>query len=138
MKKFVKSYPLEVGGVPQRDLIDNLFQQFLLINQRKIDKLGKLSQSGLKVTLLRLGNFHTYIRKKNVMRSLMTSLFVFISSSENRMYFREKNIFSSKYFYLGCVFISNTGDDREQKAPCNSLNLVLRRKLRHDFIFGIP
>ena len=55
-------------------------------------------------------------------------------------------VFSSKYFELGCVFISNTGKDREQGIPkrrfrpgssLQQVNLVFRRKLHHDFIFGI-
>ena len=59
--------------------------------QRKRDKSGELSQSGLRVILLRLGNFHTYIRKKDA----MTSLFVFILLSEEWMYFPEKKLLSS-------------------------------------------
>ena len=47
----------------------------------------------------------------------MTSLFVFLLSSENWMYFPEKEILSSNYFDLDCVFISNTRDDREQGIP---------------------
>ena len=35
--------------------------------QRKRDRSGELSQSGLQVILLQLGNFLTYVRKKDVM-----------------------------------------------------------------------
>ena len=83
-------------------------------HQRK--ETGELSQSVLKVILLLIGNFHTYIRIKDV----MTSLFVFILSSGNWMYFPEENIiFCLKYFCLDCVFISSTGDGREQCIPVN-------------------
>ena len=78
----------------------------------------------------------------------MTSVFVFILSNENWMYFQGKNIiFSLKYFDLDCVFISDTENNCGQGIPrgrsrpgssCSSLNLIFRRKLRHDFIFGIP
>ena len=103
MKHFVKSDPLNVGCVSQKDLIDKHFQQFLLINQimfnwqRKRERSGKLSQSGLWIILLWPGIFHTDIKK-----DVMTSLFVFILSSETWMYFPEKIIF--ELFWLGLCF----------------------------------
>ena len=110
MKKFMKSSIwsdlLKVGSFPQRDLIDKHFQVFSLMNQiisnyqRKRDRSGGLSQSGLKVILLRLGNFHTDVRRKDV----MSSLFLFILFSKNWMYFPGKKTLSSKYFDLDCVF----------------------------------
>ena len=47
----------------------------------------------------------------------------------------------SKYFDLHCVFISNTRDDRERSIPgysTTSFSSRELRKLRYDFIFGIP
>ena len=108
-KKFVKSSiwsdSLKVGCVPQRDRhpvpTDKIMSYYQIISyyQRKRDRSGKLHQSGLKV-IHRLGNFHTYIREKDV----RTSQFVLILSSENWMCFTD----SLKYFNLDCVFISKT------------------------------
>ena len=112
--------------------------------QRKRDRSEELSQSGLKVILLRLGNFHTYIRNKDV----MTSLFAFILSSENWMYFRERKTLSLQSSLTWTVFSYQMQEMTVngvfhsvilvQGAPCSSLNLFFRRKLRRDFIFGIP
>ena len=115
-------------------------------NFQKRDRSGELGQSGLKVNPLRLGNFHTYIRKKDA----RTSPFVFILSSENSMYCTEIETLS----YLQSIliwtvfsyqiqemtvkgeFLSIPQRRFVQEAPC-SLNLVFRRKLCHDFISGI-
>ena len=103
------SNSLKVGCVPQRH-----FQQFSLMTKRMSNYQGKKDKSsGLKVVLLWLGNFHTYIRKKDV-RTILVDL---ILSSENWMYFTENVISSSKYFDLDWVFISNTGNDGGQGIP---------------------
>ena len=122
MKKFVKSSiwsdPLKVGCVSQLDLIDKHFQQFLLINrimsnyQRKRDRSRELNQSWLKVILFLLGNFHPYVKRM----SWQVYLFSF-DPVKTGCIFQGKNIFSSKYFDLDCVFISNTRDGREQGIP---------------------
>ena len=73
--------------------------------KEKVDRSEELNQSGLKVILLWLGNFHTYISKKDA----MTSLFVFILSSKSWMHFpEEKKTLSSLQSILirtvDCVF----------------------------------
>ena len=69
---------------------------------RKRDRSGELSQSGLKV-----------IRKRT---SGQVHLFSFYPVKSECILQKKKqnSIFSSKYFDLGCVSISNTGDDRER------------------------
>ena len=64
--------------------------------------------------------------------------------------FQKIHYLSPKYIDLDCVFISNTGDDREQGipqrrsvGPGNSVQQPQSRfqtktTSRHDFIFGIP
>ena len=151
MKKFVKSSfwsdPLKVGCIPHRNLIDKHFQQFLLINQimsnnyeKKRYRSGELSQSGLKVIVLQLGNVHTYIREKDI----MTSLIVFILSS----IFQKKTVSSLQSILNSTVFLYQIQEMTVnsvfhnvvlvQGAPCSSPNFVFRRKLRNDFIFGMP
>ena len=134
--------------------IDKHFQQFLLINkimsnyQRKRDRSGELSQSGLKVILLRLGNFHTYIRKKGVRTKPYVS---FYPVKVGCILQKKKHYPLFKEFWFGlCFHIKYRKPPWKgyswvfhnvvlvQGAPCSSLNLVFRRKLRHDFIFGIP
>ena len=62
--------------------------------ERKRDRSGELRQAGLKV-ILKLGNFLTDIRKKDV----RTSPYGFVLSSENWMHFTEE-----KHYLLFRVF----------------------------------
>ena len=117
MKSSIWSDPLKVGRFPQRDrqIFSTVSTNKIISNyQSKRDRSGELNQSGLKVILLRLENFHIYNQKKDA----RTSPFVFILSRENWMYFTEINVmFSSKYFDLDCAFVSNTGDTVKRGIP---------------------
>ena len=71
-------------------------------------------------------------------------------STENWMYFQEKKHISSSLqsIWTWTVFSYQTQDMTMnrvsdsvvlvQRAPCSSLDLMFRRKPRHDIIFGIP
>ena len=114
--------------------------QIMFNYPRKRDRSGELSQSGQKVIFLWLGNFNICIGRRDVMTSLFYPVKIGCTS--------QKKIFLFKYFDRDCVFISNTEEDRVnrafhnvvliQEAPCSSLNLISRRKLRHDLIFNAP
>ena len=123
--------------------IDKHFQQFLIINKiisnyperkrqvRRVESIWTESNSSLARKFS-----HLYIRKKDA----RTGPFVFILSSENWMYFTEKNIiFSSKYFDLDSVFSYQIQEMTMkgvflvfhnvvllQGASCSSLSLVFR------------
>ena len=87
-----QTQPLKVGCVPQRNLIDKHFQQFLPINQVSSNYREKeteeLSQSENNSSLT--GKFSHLYQGKDVMTNLIFHLF-----SKNWMYFAERKTLSS-------------------------------------------
>ena len=137
--------------IPQKNLSNKHFQQFLnkIMKEKEKEDLG---QRVLKAVLLRLGNF-TFISEKRI--SWQVCL-IFIYTLKIGCTFQKKTCYLLfKACWLGLCFHIKQLSNRAQRdkdrtwscggsydlvrgAPCSSLNLVFRRKLRADFIFAIP
>ena len=77
--------------------------------QRKRDRSGELSQSGLKPVkaILRLGNFQILYQKKDARQ---VHLFSFNPVKIGCTLQKKKRYLLFKVFLFDCVFVSNTGD----------------------------